>query len=194
MRASRWTGSPRVSIATLFVLLAALPWTASCARTTPQPHFDDATIPCLPSTTSATLNALYLDGGRGTAVSLCPFAVVTIDPRAGPIRFTAPYQSLYTSGLPTDDSRATIKIHGPHSDKLATAVKADCNDCGGVVVQNLIVDGGRMELNGVEGGDALILVGGEMGAQEIRQVEAFGARGYAVVHASGTSGAGSPLE
>ena len=46
------------------------------------------------------------------------------------------------------------------------------------------VDGGRDRLGALEGGDALIVVGGDAGAQTVRRVDAWGARGFAVVHAA----------
>lgn len=79
-------------------------------------------------------------------------------------------------------------VEGHFSGDLTTAIQADCNACRGVVVRNLHVDGGREQMGEVEGGDALIKVGGNEGAQEVTSVNAWGARGYAVLHASGALG------
>ncbi|GAA6063733.1 hypothetical protein JCM10212_000772 [Sporobolomyces blumeae] len=142
---------------------------------------------CLESATVTEINSLLRTGGEGTAVALCPFSQVSVDPTGVPITFTAARQSIYTSGFPEDHSRATVAIetdtHHEFGD-LTTAIKADCATCRGVSIRNLQVDGGREQLGGVEGGDALILIGGEAGEQEVRWVDAFGARGYAIVHAS----------
>lgn len=145
---------------------------------------------CLHSGSAAQLNHLLRSGGAGTEIVLCPDAQIAIDPHGVPITFTAAKQSIYTLGLPEDHSRATIQIvhpKGHYSGDLTTAIKADCDECRGVVIQNVYVDGGRADLGGQEGGDALILVGGLVGEQEVRQVEAWGARGYAIVHAGGAS-------
>lgn len=91
--------------------------------------------------------------------------------------------------MPEDHTRATITIEnskGHYSGDLTTAIKADCANCRGVQIRNVHVDGGRDDLGGVEGGDALIMVGGPEGEQEVRNVDAWAARGYAIVHADGT--------
>ncbi|GAA5829827.1 hypothetical protein JCM11251_007898 [Rhodosporidiobolus azoricus] len=150
-----------------------------------QTHF--APADCIESASAPEINHLLKSGGAGTAVVLCPYAQVSIDPHGAPIVFTAPRQSIYTRGFPEDHSRATIVIENPEGDysgDLTTAIKADCDKCRGVIVRNLHVDGGRDTLGGIEGGDALIRVGGAEGEQEVRSVDAWGARGYAVVHAS----------
>ncbi|GAA5864474.1 hypothetical protein JCM1840_000513 [Sporobolomyces johnsonii] len=141
---------------------------------------------CIDSITVPEINSLLRTGGEGTAIVLCPYTQVSVDPHGPPITFTAARQSLYTVGFPEDHSRAGIVIESDkayHGD-LTTAIKADCDACRGVNIRNLRVDGGRELLGGVEGGDALILVGGAQGEQEVRSVDAFGARGYAILHAS----------
>ncbi|KAI5476896.1 Pectin lyase fold/virulence factor superfamily protein [Pseudohyphozyma bogoriensis] len=140
---------------------------------------------CLHSPTVTQINNLLRTGGEGTGVPLCPNAIVQIDPHDHPITFTAPHQSIYTSGVPEDHTRATIVItdeRGRVSGELTTAIKANCANCRNVIIRNVLVDGGRAELGGIEGGDALILVGGDSGEQEVRNVEAWGARGFAVLH------------
>lgn len=104
------------------------------------------------------------------------------------IIFTAPRQSIYTEGDPEDHSRATITISHPRGHfqgELATAIKADCAVCKGANIHHIQIDGGRGELGGMEGADALILIGGAEGEQEVKHVDAWAARGYAVLHASG---------
>ncbi|KAL8290038.1 hypothetical protein RQP46_002977 [Phenoliferia psychrophenolica] len=161
-----------------------------------QPHFKSpaghAHADCLHSSSVTQINHLLRTGGAGTNIILCPHAQIAIDPHGYPILFTAPRQSIYTVGSPEDSSRATITISHPkghYSGDLATAIKADCASCRGAVIRNIQVDGGRMELGGIEGGDALILIGGDDGEQEVRHIDAWGARGFAVIHAAeGKSG------
>ncbi|GAA5882267.1 hypothetical protein JCM16303_002311 [Sporobolomyces ruberrimus] len=168
------------------VLLASLPGLAYAAGT--QSHF--SSTDCLDSASVSELNTLLRTGGEGASISLCPFTQISIDPTGPPITFTAPRQSIYTTGFPEDHSRATLVIESDHArGDLTTAIKADCDKCKGVKISALHIDGGREQLGGVEGGDALILVGGSAGEQEVRHVDAFEARGYAIVHASeGTKG------
>ncbi|KAK4055479.1 hypothetical protein OIV83_000025 [Microbotryomycetes sp. JL201] len=141
---------------------------------------------CLSSTDAQHINQLLRSGGEGAEIALCPFAHVAVDPHGEPITFTAPRQALFTLGEPEDHTRATITIEndkGHFSGDLATAIQANCEDCLGVAIKNLHIDGGRDELGGIEGGGPLILVGGSMGEQDIAHIDAWGARGYAILHA-----------
>ncbi|BGP47426.1 hypothetical protein JCM10450v2_003278 [Rhodotorula kratochvilovae] len=150
-----------------------------------QQHF--APVDCIESATALEVNQLLRSGGEGAAVVLCPYAQVSIDSHGEPITFTGARQAIYTKGFPEDHSRATLVIENPeghYSGELTTAIAADCDACRGVHIRNLHVDGGREQLGGLEGTDALIVVGGEAGAQEVRNVDAWGARGYAVMHAA----------
>ncbi|GAA5892231.1 hypothetical protein JCM5296_003213 [Sporobolomyces johnsonii] len=162
----------------------ALSIVLSLASADSQSHL--APADCIDSITVPEINSLLRTGGEGTAIVLCPYAQVSLDPHGPPITFTAARQSLYTAGFPEDHSRAGIVIEsdGHYHGDLTTAIKADCDACRGVNIRNIHVDGGRELLGGVEGGDALILVGGAQGEQEVRSVDAFGARGYAILHAS----------
>ena len=76
---------------------------------------------------------------------------------------------------------------GHYSGDLTTAIKADCPTCRGIIIRNIQVDGGRSDLGGIEGGDALIMIGGDEGEDEVRHIDAWGARGFAVIHAAGAS-------
>ncbi|TKA57675.1 hypothetical protein B0A53_00824 [Rhodotorula sp. CCFEE 5036] len=130
---------------------------------------------CLDTTTAAEINRLFRVGGAHKQIALCPLALVIVDPHKEPIKFTAPHQSLYTLAYPQDNVRATIVIEnsdGRHTGDLTTAIDATCKKCE------------------VEGGEALIRIGGPAGnGQLLQHVEAFGARGYAVVHAASGAGA-----
>jgi len=143
---------------------------------------------CIDSASISELNTLLRTGGEGASISLCPFTQISIDPTGLPLTFTAPRQAIFTTGYPEDHSRATLVIESDHvRGDLTTAIKADCDECRGIKIQNLHIDGGREQLGGLEGGDALILIGGNAGEQDVRHVDAFGARGYALIHASGQS-------
>ncbi|GJN89541.1 hypothetical protein Rhopal_002528-T1 [Rhodotorula paludigena] len=164
---------------------------STLAAAATQTHFTAAD--CIESASSAEINYLLRTGGAGTSIVLCPYAQVSIDAHDQPITFTAARQAIYTRGFPEDHSRATLVIENPQghfSGDLTTAIAADCDACEGVVIRNLHVDGGREQLGGLEGTDALLVVGGEAGAQEVRSVDAWGARGFAVIHAAaGAQGA-----
>ncbi|GAA6035740.1 hypothetical protein JCM8097_005677 [Rhodosporidiobolus ruineniae] len=155
------------------------------AAAAPQMRF--ASTDCIDSATGPEINHLLKAGGEGTAIVLCPYAQVSLDSRGEPITFTARGQSIYTRGFPEDHSRATIVIEhheGERAGELTTAIEADCDVCGGITIQSLHVDGGAEQLLQLEGGDALIKLGGKVGEQTLRSVDAWGARGFAVVHAS----------
>ncbi|GAA5892295.1 right-handed parallel beta-helix repeat-containing protein [Sporobolomyces salmoneus] len=150
--------------------------------TSSQSHF--SATDCLDSASLLELNTLLRTGGAGTSISLCPFTQIAIDPSGPPLTFTAPRQSIHTAGFPDDHSRATLVIESDlKRGDLTTAIKADCDECRGVRIEALHIDGGREQLGGIEGGDALILVGGNAGEQDVRNVDAFQARGYAIIHA-----------
>jgi hypothetical protein len=105
---------------------------------------------CLASGTDATINAALV--GNGTTVVLCPGATFTL---ANPVTFTAPNQTIQTQGLPTDATRANLKVN---SSALTTAVNG--NGQPGVVVENIQIDGGRPQFGRSATGGALL----EMGA------------------------------
>ncbi len=72
----------------------------------------------------------------------------------GPVVFTAADQQVFTEGLPTGDTRATLRIVAAG---LTTAVRMRDRDF--ALLSNVIVDGNRTNL-GLLGGDALIYAGG----------------------------------
>lgn len=167
---------------------------ASSAVAREQPHFKapgSHSLPdCLHTTTVTQINHLLRTGGAGTNIVLCPYSQVFVDPHGFPVIFTAPGQSIFTAGDPEDHSRATITVSHPkghYSGDLTTAIKADCPTCRGIIIRNIQVDGGRSDLGGIEGGDALIMIGGDEGEDEVRHIDAWGARGFAVIHAAGAS-------
>ncbi len=113
--------------------------------------------PCLGSGDQNTINARLQ--GSGAVANLCPGAVFEL---TAPVSITADRQEIYTEGLPTDDTRAILRIVSPD---LATAVLM--RDYNSVLLSNVIVDGNRLNL-GPRGGDALIYAGGYSNGQIIR--------------------------
>ena len=113
--------------------------------------------PCLEAGDQNTINE-RLRSPDAVAV-LCPGAVFEL---TASVRFTADRQAVYTENLPTDDTRAVLRIVAPN---LAAAVIM--RDFNGAVLSNVIVDGNRGKL-GPMGGDALIYAGGFSFGQVIR--------------------------
>lgn len=171
--------------------------TIAAARSPQVPFVSTSSSPeCIHDATAASINDLLRYQGPGASVILCENAHVVVEPHGEPITFTAPGQSIYTIGHPEDHTRATISIEserGLRAGDLTTVIKADCSTCRGIKISSLHIDGARDLLGAVEGGDAMILLGGDAGEQELRHVDAWGARGYAIVHASGESYWGSMI-
>ncbi len=104
--------------------------------------------PCLGPGDQNTINARLQ--GTGAVANLCPGAVFEL---TAPVMITADRQEIYTEGLPTDDTRAMLRIVSPD---LATAVLM--RDYNNVLLSHVIVDGNRLNL-GPRGGEALIYAG-----------------------------------
>ena len=113
--------------------------------------------PCLESGDQNTINAKLK--GLGTAAILCPGALFKL---TAPVVFSADRQEIYTAGLPSDDTRATLRIVGP---ELTTAVIM--RDYNAALLSNVIIDGNRANL-GPRGGEALLYAGGYSDGQIIR--------------------------
>lgn len=90
--------------------------------------------------TQTDINKLFSDGGAGTKVVLCAGTTYEL---TDTIIFTAANQQLYTQGYPTDDTRAALKVTG---DEQSVAIWAGCDQCSGVVIRNVEVDGNRPAL------------------------------------------------
>src|SRR5579859_6086949 len=86
---------------------------------------------CIPSGTDADINAALV--GTGAQAVLCPGAVFSL---GNSVTFTAPNQQIYTQGLPTDATRAILRVTGSN---LTTAISG--NNQSGVTVENIQVDG-----------------------------------------------------
>ncbi|KAL8277012.1 hypothetical protein RQP46_010546 [Phenoliferia psychrophenolica] len=93
---------------------------------------------CLGSNHNETMiNSLFFYGGASTTVNLCPSSLILL---FAPIQFTAPQQVLTTLGNPTGSTRATLKVTGAGQ---TNAIWGACDQCAGVRVQNVQVDGNR---------------------------------------------------
>jgi parallel beta-helix repeat protein len=163
------TERPR-SARSLFSLVAAATLLVPAAA----PAAGAATAPraaaCLSSGTEATINAALT--GSGATVVLCPGAVFTL---GNPVTFTAPNQVIETQGLPTDSSRANLKVGG----SLTTAING--NGQPGVTVENVQIDGGRPALGRLDGG-ALLEMGAGGTDQTVRDVYAHDTRSWSTLH------------
>jgi len=126
---------------------------------------------CLGSGTEATINAALV--GAGAEAVLCPGAVFELH---GPVVFRAPDQRLYTRGLPTDGTRAVLRI--AHRD-LTMAI--DGNHQPGLVVENIQVDGDRPHL-GFLSGPALLRMGWGGSNQTVQNIVAKNTRSWSTIH------------
>jgi len=126
---------------------------------------------CIPSGTEADINAA-LAGTMAEAV-LCPKAVFILN---NPVRFTAPYQRLYTRDFPTNETRALLRIGDV---ALTNAING--NNQSGVAIRNIQVDGNRSEL-GYLAGEALIEIGHAGSDQTVQAIVAYGTRSWSTLH------------
>jgi len=127
---------------------------------------------CIPSGTEAGINAALV--GSGAVAELCPGAVFTL---SNPVQFTAPNQQLYTQGLPTDGTRALLRVAGA---SLTMAING--NNQSGVVVKNIQVDGNRPNLGKLAGGGALLEMGSAGLNQTVQNIVAYEPRDWSVLH------------
>lgn len=136
------------------------------------------TIVCIPSGDDTSIqNALTHEGSEAV---LCPNAVFELSEA---IFFTQDNQHIYTQGLPTDDSRALLRVVGKD---LATAVSAEGNDY--VSIRNVIIDGNRPALGIADG--ALINFGRGILDRDalghvVEWVKAYEPRGWTIIYFGG---------
>ncbi|EIW69147.1 hypothetical protein TREMEDRAFT_13370, partial [Tremella mesenterica DSM 1558] len=132
---------------------------------------------CLRFADYDSINQLFIDGGPGTKVLLCPSKVYRL---SGTIVFTAADQELATFGYPTGSERAILRVE---SNILATAVQGDCRRCARVSIRSLVIDGNRSKLGRVVEGEStgLVVLGGNEG-QSIRQCSIQDPRGFTAIH------------
>ena len=131
--------------------------------------------PCLSSGTHHDINRLL--SRRYSNAVLCRHSVFEV---SEPIIFSAPYQRLYTEGMPTGEGRALIKVV---DESVVTAVVMHKLD--NCRFESVVVDGNRKSLGSarvVDYDKPLIKAGGEGRGQVIRNIHAFDARGRMVIH------------
>jgi parallel beta-helix repeat protein len=136
---------------------------------------------CIASGTDADITAALV--GSGAVAELCPGAVFEIRKA---VYFTAPQQRIETVGLPTDATRAKLRI-------ASNTLAVYGHDQSGAVLQNIEVDGscpqcgpsGPSEPSGPSG--ALIEMGGNSTGQMVRNVYAHHSRG-GILHLFGGNG------
>ena len=135
---------------------------------------------CISSGTDADITAALV--GPGDVAELCPGAVFNLSKT---IYFTAAQQRIETQGLPTDGTRAVLRIASP---TLAMAVFG--HDRSGAVLQNVEVDGSRPQYGRIPNSDALIEMGGNSTGQAVRNVYAHHTRGWSDLHLFGGDSTG----
>lgn len=133
---------------------------------------------CIGSGTDADINSVLT--GVGAAAILCPGAVFDLQDS---VRFTATNQHIYTLGLPTDGSRALLRIA---SADITTAVWGV--DQSGVIVENIQADGSRPQF-GIKSGSALIEMGGHAANQTVRGVAGRNTRSWSTISLFGGAAA-----
>ncbi|KAJ3550807.1 hypothetical protein NMY22_g225 [Coprinellus aureogranulatus] len=123
------------------------------------------------NTVTDRLNKALQDGGAGYTLRLCPSQRYLIQ---APIKFTQPNQEISTAGYPTGDERAMLVVSGPVADGKGhtTAVDGTCNDCDGVKLRNVQIDGTRGDAPPTDGGGN-IEMGGDNSNQLIEYVRSF---------------------
>ena len=133
---------------------------------------------CIPSGDHTSIqNALTREGSEAV---LCPNAVFEL---GDAVFFTSDRQQIYTLGLPTDDSRALLRVVGKD---LATAVSAEGNDY--VSIRNVTIDGNRPALGIADG--ALINFGRGIEDRDalghvVEWVRAYEPRGWTIIYLGG---------
>ncbi|WVN85033.1 uncharacterized protein L203_100174 [Cryptococcus depauperatus CBS 7841] len=130
---------------------------------------------CLVSGTEKPINDAFSSGGEGTVVSLCPGSVHRLN---SSIVFTSPRQTLTTLGNLKDGERAMLVVEG---EELASAIRADCQQCSFAVIRSLIIDGNRPQLLRVPKGDALVEIGNAE-SQTVRDCRLYEPRGWSALH------------
>ncbi|GLY26851.1 right-handed parallel beta-helix repeat-containing protein [Kineosporia sp. NBRC 101731] len=130
------------------------------------------TAGCLTSGTDQDVqNAL---NGEGAVATLCAGAVFDL---SKPIKFSAANQSIQTQGLPTGDTRATLKVTG---DTQATAIEGGGRS--GIALRSIQVDGQRPTLGRIDGGSGLIEIGGDVTGLVVENSHFFEPRGWSALH------------
>ncbi|MDQ1726083.1 MAG: hypothetical protein QOK14_128 [Frankiaceae bacterium] len=151
----------------LSVLSVAVVAAAPAIAFTPAGH----AATCMGSGTDATIQAAL--SASGSQAILCPGAVFSL---ANTVHFTAPNQAILTEGLPTDNTRAILRIA---SSSLTGAI--DGGGQSGVTVENIEVDG-NIGTYGRLGGPALMEMGNQGSNQTIQNVFIHDTRSWSTIH------------
>ncbi|KAG8966672.1 hypothetical protein FRC03_011507 [Tulasnella sp. 419] len=130
---------------------------------------------CLKSGTEVSINEALENGGPGAKVALCQGAIFRLN---NSIVFRHEEQELFTEGFPEGDRRAMLLVEG---EDLAMAIKGDCNECNGIQLQNLIIDGNRPNLLRIKKGSALVEMG-NANNQIVRGCRIYEPRGWSALH------------
>ncbi|WVQ73873.1 hypothetical protein IAR50_003454 [Cryptococcus sp. DSM 104548] len=137
-----------------------------------------AAQPCVRFADYDSINQMFIDGGPGAKVLLCPNRLYRL---SGPIIFTAADQELATYGYPTGSERAVLRVEGRDS---ATAIQGDCRRCARVSIKNVVVDGNRKKLGRMKDVDlatGLVVLGGNEG-QSVQDSWIKHPRGFTAIH------------
>ncbi|WWD18457.1 hypothetical protein CI109_102909 [Kwoniella shandongensis] len=133
------------------------------------------TTKCLPSGNEKPINEAFRTGGTGTTVTLCPGSVHRLN---SSIVFTSERQTITTEGNPKGRERALLIVEGAN---VATAIKADCQQCSYAMIRSLEIDGNRPIMLRIVKGDALIEVGNAE-SQTVRDCKLYEPRGWSALH------------
>ncbi|KAI0832713.1 pectin lyase fold/virulence factor [Trametes gibbosa] len=132
------------------------------------------------NTLTDRLNTLLNSSGAGYVLPLCPGVEYFIQ---APILFAAQDQEISTAGYPTDGTRATLVVAGPvaNGQGHTTAVDGTCQNCSGVKLRNIQINGTRAGAPPTNGG-ANIEMGGSNSDQLIEFVHSFDPRSWSCLH------------
>ncbi|GBE79804.1 hypothetical protein BKA93DRAFT_821502 [Sparassis latifolia] len=132
------------------------------------------------NTVTDRLQALLNNSGPGYTLPLCPSTQYYLQ---ATLNFSAPNQEISTAGYPTGDERATLVVVGPvgNGAGMTTAVNGACQNCDGIVLRNVQINGTRLGGPELSGG-ANIEMGGGNSNQLIEYVHSFDPRGWSCLH------------
>jgi parallel beta-helix repeat protein len=127
---------------------------------------------CIPSGTDASIQAALV--GTGAQAVLCPSAVFQL---SNTVEFTAPDQEIYTQGMPTDATRATLIIG---SSSVGNAINAGSQP--GAELESIQVNGNQPALGRSTSAAALIEMGGGGSDQVVDDIDAYNTRTWSTLH------------
>ncbi|KAF7302260.1 Poly polymerase pla1 [Mycena indigotica] len=132
------------------------------------------------NTVADRINTLLNSSGPGYVLSLCPDREYVLQ---SPIFFAARNQEISTQGYPLGGSRALLTVNGPVANGTGhtTAVDGTCNDCGGITLRNVQINGAR-RIAPPTGGGANIEFGGGNTNQTIEYVRSYDPRSWSCLH------------